>query len=298
MQQQGHITTTLTELRSLGYDSSKVTFTDVVAVMQGRINPMRDMDKESLLPNLSLTIKHVANLYGARVAVDSVTLRECMDLVQQEFSNLALTEIIQAYRLWAAQKFDALEMYGGQFNVTQFARVLAGYKTHRFEINQALARQKHKDEKGKREKEESERRKIHQENDFKAFPAAVANAKHTGRFPKVKNVPHGWYDLAMRHDMIHFEDGEKAYYWERAKKAAMADRLQNKAKDFVAALSVGDTKDERFKIAATYRAKQLIVFEKVLSRNATDPEPKSEKEPSGEWYDITTDSEYFKQEEE
>lgn len=285
MQQQKHITTTLTELRSLGYKHEGITFTDVVAVMQGRINPMRNMEKEVLIPNLSLTIQHVANLYGARMEVDKVTLRECIDLVQQEFSTLALTEIVQAYRLWAAKKFEALEMYGGQFNVTQMARVLSGYKAYRFEINQALARKKHQDEAEERAKQAAQRRVIEKENERRAFPAAVANAKSTGRFPLVTNIPVRWYELADARGWIVFADGEKLEYWTRAQKAVTTERANKKVKGFVSARNLEKTREERDRVAAIYRAKQMIVFEKVLGRTVPESEtPPQRASADADWF--------------
>lgn len=243
----------------------------VEAVMQGRQNPIRSLDVMEAVPQINLAIQHVANHYGARDVVDEALLKECVRLVRQEFGRLAVVEIIQAYRLWAAKRFTALEMYGGKFNATQLARVLAGYREYRKAINQALARERNRSE----NEAFKAARKAAQQAAYLAsrdrFPETLSEVTKNNRFTLPRQLPFYWYDFAEYHNLIHLQPGDKVKYCKRAK--ADIESYRDKAllkmqtgKNIVTLRSIIERFQQTQEMVVFTRGKQYILWEKVLGR--------------------------------
>ena len=102
-------------------------------------------------------IKEVSTTYGARDLVKDYILDECVTLIKQRFPYIALPEIKEAYRLWAAGELDLkkgeAEMYGGQFNAAQIGKILGAYAKKRKAV---IGRYLSAKEDAKREQEKNE----------------------------------------------------------------------------------------------------------------------------------------------
>lgn len=236
-------------------------------------------DPRALNNGLTLIVRHIANVFGARATVDDATMKECVRIAREKFKNLGLPEFVEAYRLWASERFPALEMYGGQFNATQFARVLAGYKKYRHEISQALAKEKN----DAHAQAEAERRKafhVAQYNRSRnAFPQTVQSVIKSDRYASPQLVPVHWYEFAEHNAMIVLEPGEKVGFCKRALSdieqecAAKLEAKKESGDGIVALRSMIDHFQKTQDAAVFNRAKQYILWVKVFGRELPDADP-------------------------
>jgi hypothetical protein len=253
------------------YDYTTLSLRDVAAVQQGRINPIRSMDAMQAIGGIQLAVNYIAPVFGARKRVPDDILAECGTIARHEFGDLALIEIVQAYRLWAVQRFEALEMYGGEFNATQFSRVLSAYKKYRFAVRQALAREENiqaEEEKrqAKKEKFEGEYRKK-----ISDFPQVVAEAINGGRFQVPAQIPVTWYKLAEANEMFNISKDEKFQFCLRAEKEIESERASNisAARNIFASRSLVNHYEAVGSSPIWNRAKQLILWEKLIGRSSS-----------------------------
>jgi hypothetical protein len=245
-----------------------LSMADVACVQQGRINPIRYMDVAQCIGGVQAAVNYIAPTFGARQAVSKETLRECGKIVTEQFSDFALVEIIHAYRLWAGQKFEALEMYGGQFNVTQFARVLAAYREYRYQINQELAGLEQQEAREQRKAERKLQLESRHRKSLEGFPQTVRDAIADNRFQSPENIPVHWYEMAEIHEMINLEPGEKLAFAITAEQQVEAQRNRQlvDAKNIFASRSLRQHYESVGQTPIWIRAKQLILWAKVLGR--------------------------------
>lgn len=290
-----------TALRRSGSNFFDTDMETVELIAHGRLAPISSLDADMLDKGLPIIVRHVANAFGGRTAVDSATLKECVKIARSSFKKLGLPEITEAYRLWAAQKFTALEMYGGQFNATQFGRVLSAYVRYRGTISNAIAREKNNaDSAFAMAWDEGVRYQNHLIR-VANFPNTVREAIANNRFQRPDQVLATWYDYAEQHDMLNLIVGEKADAWNAAIDAIERERSAhlstlNKITEKQSAIA-------RFAAAGNapfiVRSKQILVWTNVLGRELTKPtaatESKAMRHNSGLHYDILSDPEYFVQ---
>ena len=238
------------------------------AVAEGRVSPIRNLPEEHQAGGVGVAVKHVAKHYGAREQVSQELLNECLDLTVEQFGHLAVVEIVQAYRLWAAGRFKALEMYGGQFNAAQYGRVLSGYCEYRHSINQAIAGQVNAEKAELERKERKERHRREYEAKLADFPLVAQSARVEGRFTKPSVIPVTWYDFAEHHGMIDLGPEQKWALYHRAEQD-LAEEYERKM-DEARTAGLAEVIQRHYlsyrETAASIRAKQYAVWTLVLDR--------------------------------
>ena len=241
---------------------------DVQVIAEGRLSPIRSLDPMVASGGIGAAIRHLAPRYGARVQLDAGVVAECVAIARDNFSQLGLPEIVQAYRLWAAGRFASLEMYGGQFTATQFGRVLADYVTYRHAIQMELAGQEADQMADRRRTEREERHAAHYQRLVAEFPHDVQLAREHDLFERPSAVPRNWYELAEHHGMITYEPGEKLALCQRAERDVLAEQsAQRSATRSYQSLKTLAAHFQRIGSTPIYvRAKQYAVWTKVLKR--------------------------------
>lgn len=258
-------------MKIAGSEYARLSLLDVGMVAQAKVNPIKSMQEVMATAGIAKVIQFVARNYGARVVVPPQVQDECVELVLNQFSDFALVEIRHAYRLWAAKEFPALEMYGGEFNVAHFGRVLGAYRAYRYDIRQEIARQQHKidgtEETLRAEMDNKRRWQLR----IKNFPLVLEEARQSGKYPQVSQVPPYWWKLAEAHGMIpNMSREEKLQYALRAEDmvaAYRAQRLENAANLFIRQNLRERYESEEAVAVIWTRAKQLIMFELLLGRS-------------------------------
>lgn len=266
--QKEHLSRSYQELAKVGTEYPSLTTDDVAVVAKARAMPIRSMDPAYAIGGITKAVQYVAKHFGARDQIEDEMLNECLREVRQMFGDLGIEEIVHAYRLWAASRFEALEMYGGQFNVTQLARVLAGYKKYREGIKQELARQ---ESITRKIEQDAERERQHQERyaqELANFPTMIEQVKASGSIQRVQKVPVHWYDYAERYEMIDLAPGEKAAFCRRAKDQVLAEQHNAlaQAKGILSARSMREHFASIGDAPFWIRGKQYILWAKVLGR--------------------------------
>ena len=251
---------------------ASLTVSDVQLIAEARSGAaaaVRDLAPQVASAGLAATIRFIAPRYGARQDIDQGLIGECAAIVYADFDALSLAEIRNAYRLWAAGRFDALEMYGGQFNATQFGRVLAAYTAYRRGVTMELARQA-AEERRERERAEREARHKAQHARFVAdFPALVARVKAEGTYAAPRDLPVTWYDYAEQHGLLRYAyPKQKLELCQRAERVVLREQRERLASIISNAerRSLADH-IERAGLAPIYtRAKQYALWLLVLGR--------------------------------
>ena len=276
----------------------------VEAVANGRNLPIRDIEDIDLLDaGLTKMVQHVANAFGGVKKVDPAILKECVRIARTQFKRLGIPEFTEAYRLWAAKRFPALEMYYGAFNATQFARVMAAYEGYRMEIDRAIAREKNNHAYAEAEAVRVAKNEAAHAARVAAFPKTVRETIANGKYSQPRQILITWYDWAEQHDMIYLAEGEKTKLWNIAH-----DEIERERAAHLATIKRSDEKRravDRFLRAGTgpfiVRTKQYIVWTKVLGRPIPSPvetaptkmdKRRADHDPN---YNILLDPAYFVQ---
>lgn len=105
----------------------------VEQVAAWRQSPIRSMDQLRAKGMLIIEIPQIAREYGTRYDLPENVLTECIFLVTEKFSHLAIEEIREAYRQYASGEIQAkgAEMYGGEFSASQLGKILTAYTEKR-----------------------------------------------------------------------------------------------------------------------------------------------------------------------
>lgn len=118
---------------------SPITAREAVEGFNVRIN---DMETESYVAAMGIEISLIAKEYGGREMLTSQMIKESVDFIEEMFGHFGLHEVRTAYKLWAAGRLKADEMWGGVFNVKQLGSVLSGYEKVRKQIINAYRDEK------------------------------------------------------------------------------------------------------------------------------------------------------------
>jgi hypothetical protein len=262
------IENTVSELARPGSEYAALTGHEVDLIAQGRQDPMRIMDGQLLAGGIASVVKFVAPRYGARQEVDGALVAECVAIARDQFGHLGLREIRQAYRLWAGGRFKALEMYGGQFNVTQFGRVLSAYDRYRRSITMELARQQYLERREAEQQRISEEFRKEYDRILANFPADVRAAKEEGRYDHPSDIPLLWFSLAEDADLIHYtRDTQKAEIWAAAQEQVRREQASARTDAGYKTLSsLRRHQDTVGRAPAEIRGRKLVVWVVVLGR--------------------------------
>jgi len=91
---------------------------------------------DTLSANLQVlhAVTEVSLTYGARAEVSVGIYRECVAVMLTKFQHLAPEEILEAFRANAAGEIDTKgrgEMYGGEFNASNFTAIISAFAAKR-----------------------------------------------------------------------------------------------------------------------------------------------------------------------
>ena len=166
---------------------------------------------------VSATLSILAIQYGARKQIHSEVLKECTTLVLSKFSRLALDDLKEAYRQFAAGEISpkGAEMYGGEFNATQVGKILAAYCKRRDEINRLIINVTD----AHREKQEQQKRAEEMRQNFiDSMPDKIKKLQNQNT--NWQEVPDYWWDYCKSNALFELDDEGYQHYWNLAQIAA------------------------------------------------------------------------------
>lgn len=181
---------------------------------------IRHTDTMSVQARLIILIPLIAQEYGARHDIPKNVISECIRLIMKKFSYLALDEIREAYREWAAGelKVKGASTYGGEFNVSQMGKILTAYCNNRRSILGEFIRQRDEHESRLKEKARKERLQAKFE---KEFPVLILKKRE--EIEDWRQVPEWWYKPIMSRGWVSFEEGEAQTIFEEAQQLAVGE---------------------------------------------------------------------------
>ena len=247
---------------------SALSLAEVLVIASGRAVPIRDLPPVHAVAEIERSIQRIAPVYGARKSVPADVVEACLEIALEHYGGLGLEEISLAYRLWAAGRIQALEMYGGEFNATQFGRVLHAYEAYRRGVKYALAQAESDERRQRRREEREERHARDYERLVAEFPQDVQLAREHDLFERPSAIPRTWYQLAERHGMIQYAKGEKLRLCQLAERQVEAEQRDQRAaaRDHVALRTLNAHLASVGTTPIYERAKQYAVWTKVLGR--------------------------------
>lgn len=111
------------------------------AVASGYALSMRRMDERLAVVSLSAVLQKCAREYCGAGNADGDVFDEAVDFVMSQFGHLGGDEVMEAFRLGAAGRFEVdMRAYYGQFPLVMLGAVLRGYDEYRARIVAALRR--------------------------------------------------------------------------------------------------------------------------------------------------------------
>lgn len=183
----------------------------------GYHNQLRHMHPARQVAEIETQVKFICENYGARVKVAKEPLKEAARIVREKFAFIAPEEITEAYRLWACGEIKApgAEMYAGQFNAAQIAKILGAYCEKRRPVIGAYLRERQREEWEQKKAGHAKAWKEHYEQNFGQI---IEQLKSKAR--SWQDVGAHLYDTAMRRGLIRFEPGEAQRIYQEALQSA------------------------------------------------------------------------------
>lgn len=183
--------------------------------------PIRAMSTEALFVAGTVELQGVSLAYcGAAVAtVPPVVWDECLSLLQNQFPNIGIYEIRQAFELAAASKLDVnIVAYRGQFTVDILGKVLAAYSEYRKAIHAAIINEREKEEEDRMIRERQSRMMRSYEVVQNKFHALV---QCNNEIEKWQDVKAGDFIAMKEAGLLSVPETEKGKIWVKAKYEAV-----------------------------------------------------------------------------
>jgi hypothetical protein len=235
----------------------------VLPVVSGYHNKVRDLSEVEQNAYASLAVTYVSKSYGARVTVSKEVLNECIQIFLDNFNQLGVEEIKEAYRLWSIGQLNikgSAEMYGGEFNAAQFGKIMAAYVEYRMTILGAYLNAR---EIEKREKEKAEVMERRKERNLETFRYDF----DTADFKDYTEVPGWWFDVARKQGLIKIEKEAALEIFEKAQTiAAIQLEKENGEETNIFKKVLGDALEQKKQARAKLIAGQIAVFEHINKR--------------------------------
>ncbi len=182
--------------------------------------PIRTMDQRALDETGSMELQAVSLAYcgAAIVTVPPIVWSECISLLQNQFPNIGIYEIRQAFELAAASKLDVnIVAYRGQFTVDILGKVLSAYSEYRKAIHAALVNEQRKDfEQDLQEERVRRMTNLLEHNQSKWYALMQSN----NRFERWQQINTADYKVVDGLGMIKPDKDEKIKIWLGAKAEA------------------------------------------------------------------------------
>lgn len=204
----------------------------------GHENPIRIMDKIDLVDALSVVLPLCAELYCGihKNEFNENVLVESISFIQDNYSNIGVMEIKQAFELGAANKLKDVNMnaYYGRFNISMLGDILSGYLIERNKLlNQILDAYEKSKKLENYQHEIDYKNHIARENVVNDFKAEIEKKK-SGKEMKIKNwddVPLFYPRILIDRGIIKLPDEVKRDLWDKAKQIVL-NETRYKATDF------------------------------------------------------------------
>lgn len=171
----------------------------VSAVIAGYQNQIRKLPEVFAKTELIKILPFVAEQYGGRKEIPPHVQAECVRLVLSKFSFIGISEIREAYRMWASSeiKVEGADMYGGFFNAAQLGKILTAYCEQRKKVVAQYSKLKQKEQ----ERTENELRVQRMRDQYEAqFFDLIIEAKT--KYTDFRDLPIHWYDTLLKKEMI------------------------------------------------------------------------------------------------
>lgn len=183
-------------------------------------------DRMQVKGELIINIPLIAKSYGARWDINDEVILEAIALIFEKFSYLAVDEIKEAYRQYAAGDLNLgkeAEMWGGEFNVAQMGKILAAYSKNVAAIKAEIHRQEAalkdaKLEEMKREKAASD----FEANFWKEFEAKAKSATTW------QEIPAFWFAACRRRKWLKMDKETANEILKRATLIAQKEGTENR----------------------------------------------------------------------
>ncbi len=192
----------------------------VTSIRNGMLAPIRTMDQRALDETGSMELQAVSLAYcgAAIVTVPPIVWSECISLLQNQFPNIGIYEIRQAFELAAASKLDVnIVAYRGQFTVDILGKVLSAYSEYRKAIHAALVNEQRKDfEQDLQEERVRRMTNLLEHNQSKWYALMQSN----NRFERWQQINTADYKVVDGLGMIKPDKDEKIKIWLGAKAEA------------------------------------------------------------------------------
>ncbi len=239
-------------------ETLSLTSNAVYPVISGYLNKVKDLTEIEQSGFTSIAVTYVAQNYGARTIIHTNTIKECINIFLDQFSQLGVEEIKEAYRLWSTAKLNIIgsaEMYGGEFNAAQFGKIMAAYVEYRKQILAAYLNAKHAAQFVEDEHAMQKKRKKAFEDNFKTV---FLNAE----FKTWEQVPANWCDVARKKGLMEItkEDYKRIFTHAKQIAALELNKENDEAKNIYHKVR-GEIYAATLQSRAKVISKQIAVFE-------------------------------------
>ena len=230
----------------------------VSVAISGYHNQIKKMQQPEQYRFLMVELPIIARAYGAKKILDNSTYKECVKIVITKFGFLSIADIREAYRQFASGEIvtKSGEMYWGEFNSLNLARVLSEYNKSRKKIVAEFLRIIQNE----KEKEMAEDRQIEMERRFNSgFTQMLEDGKNT--FDKWQQVPAYWYKSCMKRNLFDLEKMNANAIYAKAGELVHAEMLEEAQNPYKSIIDQVDTSEMQKRIA-----RKLAVWIHILGK--------------------------------
>lgn len=208
------------------------------AVIEGYLQPIRNMNKEDVVQSVGAMLVLCAKMYCGMQEGKMLpeTIQESVRFIYKHHKNIGVNEIREAFSLAAANTFNGINMtaYFGIFTVAMLGDILSAYNLYRNPIiarayeNATRLELDAKCEEAKKTKNWLARKEIRSDIE-KAIVAVQTDAEPV--WETWHEVPVHYAEIAINFDIIEVSDDFKLKIWQRSKELAL-DELKTTAQDY------------------------------------------------------------------
>lgn len=191
------------------------------------------MSKENAKNYLSIQISNAAKAYSGMKEGDKTMpeiIQECVRFTYEQFNSIGVNEIMDAFKLAAANRFDNVDIkaYGGVFTVSLLGDVLHSYSKYRNKILAKYLELKDKDQKEANKLAEREERNNAARQKIKLdIEAAIISIQQGIYFwQSWHDVPVHYAEIAVSEGWVEVSAEFKKRVWEESKELAKKELIE------------------------------------------------------------------------
>ncbi len=202
-------------------------------VLIGYYNPIRSMPKDQVKNYLSIAISNAGKAYSGMKEGDKTMpeiIQECVRFTYDQFNSIGVNEIMDAFKLAAANRFENVDIkaYGGVFTVSLLGDVLYAYSKYRNKIIAKYLELKDTEQRA----ENKEREKIKKNNEAREkiktdIEAAIISIQQGIYFWQTwHEVPVHYAEIAVGAGWVEVSPEFKKKIWEESKELAKKELIK------------------------------------------------------------------------